>query len=76
MPRPSAERVAGQVTERVVDLFEAVEIHEQQAGRGVALDGARESIEQEGPIAKAGQRVVSCLKRQRFLDAFALGDVT
>src|SRR3990172_1895944 len=57
--------VAGVVAERVVDLLEAVEVHEENGGAlPLALggqDGLPRPVVEEGAVGKAGKRVVERL---------------
>jgi hypothetical protein len=73
------ELVAGQVPERVVDVFEAIQVDDAQRERPpVALrhaDGLRQTVLQQHAVGQAGQAVVQGLMRQRLFGPLALGDV-
>ena len=73
------QRVPGQVPQRVVDAFEAVQVQIEKRGHAALPPGARQRLAkpifEDGPIGKAGQQVVSGLVRQLLFHPLALGDV-
>ena len=72
--------VAGAVTERVVDLLEAVEVDEENRETISGTRGARERllepVAEERTVGEPGEAVVERLPRQLLLEPDALGDVT
>ncbi len=82
-PQPPTElaqkQVAEVVTERVVDLFEAVEVHHQQCERCLVAprrqDCLAQTVVQQQPIGQAGERVVDRLMLERSLSLLAFGDI-
>ena len=71
--------VARGVTEGVVDLFEVIEVHEQE-GEGCVLthrgrDGDLEAVEEQRTIRELRQRVAEGLLAQRTLRLALLGDL-
>ncbi len=72
--------VADQVTDRIVDHLEAVQVDEQHGElfarvRDVALHRLLQPLQQQGAVGQAGQRVVQGFVFQPALDALALGDL-
>ncbi len=71
--------VAGVVAQRVVDVLEVVEVDEQRGHRSVLAPGADEhlvgSVEDQGAVGEAGQRVVQRHVEELGLGLLALGDV-
>jgi hypothetical protein len=67
------------VPERVVDLLEVVEVHEQQGDRpgrpAVAGEGPLEVVAEQDPVRQPGQRVVQRVVDQLRLEALAVGDL-
>ena len=64
------------VAERVVDLLEAVEIHEQHGKIGPAAalaHGVADPFQHRGPVHQPGQRVVRRFSGEGGRDAVALG---
>ena len=80
-PRDLAQQfVAGAMTQRVVDLLEAVEVHEQDGeaiGRMAATvgDGAFQALHHHGAVGQVGQRVGAGAVAQTVLQCAAFGDV-
>ena len=78
-PDPLEEEVAVVMTERVVDLLEAVEVDQQQREGDARFTAFVEISLQLGlelsTVEQAGQCVVRRLIRQPLLGPFALGDV-
>jgi len=73
------ERVASVVTQRVVDVFEAVEVEEQDAEHVLVSPSGEERLAQpvaeEAPVGKAGQGVMERLVLERVGLGLAFGDV-
>jgi hypothetical protein len=76
----SQELIACVVTERVVYLFEAVQIDENDGQRTVGAFGTGErlieAVAEESAVGEAGEIVVECLMRQLRLELDPLGDVS
>ena len=73
------ERVAAVVAERVVDLLEPVEVHQQDGVRAAAalraLEGLADAIVEEPPVRQPRQRVVQRLMPQSRLGLLALDEL-
>ena len=75
--------VAGLVAEAVIDALEVVDIHQQQAHRGVAVAGEtlveiadkRRAIAQIGQVVSVGQAFDALLRQLGFGDVFVDADV-
>ena len=76
---PTSTRVAGLMPERVVDVLEVVDVEEQHADPRVRAPGAverhPETVEEQGPVGEAGQRVVERHVGEADLEALALDRV-
>jgi hypothetical protein len=69
------EAVSGDVAERIVDQFEAIEVDEQHRGvRAIANEALQMSVEPRS-IREASERITSRLKQQRIRGLTLLGDV-
>ena len=69
------ERIARRMTERVVDLLEAVEIEEQDGDAGIATcDRLAEAREEAASIEQAGELVVICLEAAFVSSAARAGE--
>ncbi len=74
------QRVAGAVADRVVDVLEVVQVHEEdgEAGLGAAAQAAHRPVQpvlEEGAVRQAGQGVVQRVVEQAALVRLALADV-
>ena len=73
------QHIAEVMTKRVVDLFEAVKVHEQQRGdrllRPRVVDGFLEPLEEKHSVRQIGQGVVGRLTAKHQELVLRLGDV-
>jgi hypothetical protein len=65
------ELVADRVSQTVVDLFEAVQVYEQNGqprpGAGAVREGLVEVPDQGGPVGQSGQSVLQSLSAQLLM---------
>ena len=68
--------VAGRVTVRVVDALEAVDVDEHHGALvGTVHQHALEVLEHREPVGEAGERIMTSLVSELFLELLALRDV-
>jgi len=73
------DQVASLVTERVVDLVEAVQVEQQEAhpaaGPPRGANRLLQAVEQQGAVGQTGERVTQGVMDKGGLSLFACGDV-
>ena len=78
LPDGPQQRVAGQVTQRVVDRLEVVQVEEEHgrlAARAPADERVLDAIGEQRPVGEPGERIVKRLMPQELLRLAACRDV-